>query len=161
MLSVQQLALDEGPRLRSIRLRSLLDAPDAFGSTLEETAARSAQSWSKQLLDLPTFVAVSEGLDVGIVRCARDVTRIDAAWLISMWVAPEMRRRGVGGMLVDAVIDWARANGVTRLILDVVDTNESAIAFYMRKGFERNGNVSTLPPPREHITEHQRQLNLS
>jgi len=161
MLCVKQLATDEGPRLRSIRLRALLDAPDAFGSTLEETAARPTDSWSKQLLNLPTFVAIDDGLDVGVVRCARDGVRVDTASLISMWVAPEVRRRGVGGALVDAVIEWARSNGVTRLLLDVADNNAPAIELYTRKGFKPNGEVGTLPPPREFIREHQRELILS
>ena len=161
MLRLKQLTTDERPRLRSIRLRALLDSPEAFGSTLEETAARPAESWSKQLLDLPTFVAINDGLDVGVVRCARDETRVETAWLISMWVAPQARRRGVGGVLVDAVIEWARSNGVTRLLLDVADNNAPAIELYARKGFEPNGEVGTLPPPREYIREHQRELRLS
>jgi ribosomal protein S18 acetylase RimI-like enzyme len=71
------------------------------------------------------------------------------------------RQSRVGGVLVDPVIEWARSNGVNRLLLDVADNNAPAIALYMRKGFERNGEVSTLPPPREHISEHQRELKLS
>ena len=64
-------------------------------------------------------------------------------------------------MLVDAVIEWARSIGVTRLLLDVADHNAPAIELYTRKGFEPNGEVSTMPPPREHIHEHQRELSLS
>ena len=160
MLHLKQLTTEEAPRFRSIRLRALLDAPDAFGSTFEETAARPAESWSKQLLELPTFVAINDGLDVGVVRCARDETRVDTASLLSMWVAPEVRRRGVGGVLVDAVIEWARSNGVTRLLLDVADNNAPAIKLYKRKGFEPNGEVGTLPPPRDFIREHRRELIL-
>jgi GNAT superfamily N-acetyltransferase len=160
MVRLERLSAEEGPRLRAIRLRALLDAPDAFGSMFEETAGRPAASWLKQLQDLPTFVAVRDGLDVGMVRCARDEAAFETAWLISMWVAPEVRRTGVGGELVDAVIEWARSNGVNRLLLDVADHNASAIALYIGKGFEPNGHVSTLPPPREHIREHQRELRL-
>jgi GNAT superfamily N-acetyltransferase len=151
---------EEGPRLRSIRLRALLDAPDAFGSTYEESVARPVERWSEQLRDLPTFVAVDDDIDVGIVRCARDKADTETAWLISMWVAPEARRRGVGAILVDAVINWARANRVSRLLLEVADGNAPAIALYARKGFTPNGEVSTLPPPRDHIREHQRELRL-
>jgi GNAT superfamily N-acetyltransferase len=160
MFRLEQLTLEEGPRLRSIRLRALSNAPDAFGSTLGEAVARPAESWLDQLRDLPTFVAVGDDIDVGIVRCARDKADTETAWLISMWVAPEVRHKGVGGLLVDAVIDWARSNGVNRLLLDVADHNASAIALYARKGFTPNGEVSTLPPPREHILEHQRELRL-
>jgi ribosomal protein S18 acetylase RimI-like enzyme len=48
-------------------------------------------------------------------------------------------------VLVAAVIELARSNCVNRLLLDVADNNAPAIALYMRKGFERNGEVSTLP----------------
>jgi len=37
---------------------------------------------------MPTLV--NERLDVGVVRCALDETRTGLAWLISMWVAPEV-----------------------------------------------------------------------
>jgi GNAT superfamily N-acetyltransferase len=160
MIRLEQLTTGDGPRLRAIRLRALRDAPDAFSTTFEEAAARPQEEWSRQVVELPTFVAVSNDLDVGMVRCARDEDRPDTAWLLSMWVAPEMRRTGVGATLVDAVIDWARAHGMTRLLLDVADHNTAAIALYARKGFAPTGDVTTLPPPREHIHEHQRQLRL-
>src|SRR5437868_3226980 len=160
MFELERLTSEEGPRFRAIRLRALTDAPDAFGSTLEEALRRTADVWAKQVSELPTIVAVSDGRDVGVVRCERDQTHNETAWLISMWVAPEARRHGVGGALVDAVIDWARSNGVQRLLLDVADHNAPAIALYAAKGFTPNGEVSTLPPPREHIREHQRELRL-
>ncbi len=160
MIRLEQLRPDEGPRLRAVRLRALLDAPDAFGTTFEQASAWGADAWAQQLRDLVTFVAVEDGNDVGMVRCAHDAERADVAWLISMWVAPEVRRRGIGGALVDIVIGRTRAKGVSRLLLDVTDTNVPAIALYAAKGFAPNGNVSSLPPPRDHLREHQRELRL-
>jgi GNAT superfamily N-acetyltransferase len=160
-MRLERLDVDEGLRLRAIRLRALQDAPDAFGSTYEEAVGRAPESWSKQLAELPTFVAVKGDLDVGMVRCARDEVTAGTAWLISMWVAPESRRTGFGANLVDAVVEWAKSHGVSRLLLDVADHNAPAIALYKKKGFEPNGEVSTLPPPREHIREHQRELLLN
>jgi GNAT superfamily N-acetyltransferase len=160
VLRIDHLTAEEGHRLRAIRLRSLQDAPDAFGSTFEELLARPLDDWSQQLRDLTTFVAHDEGGDIGLVRCVRDDRELDTAWLISMWVAPERRRMGVGGRLVEAVASWARSQGLTRVVLDVADHNASAIALYAARGFTRNGHTSTMPPPREHIREHQRELIL-
>jgi GNAT superfamily N-acetyltransferase len=157
---VERLTVDESPRLRAIRLRALADAPDAFGTTFEEAAAQPAEIWSEQLQELPTFVAVNDGLDIGMVRCQPDETEPDTAFLISMWVAPAERRKGAGDALIDAAVEWARTNGVKRLLLDVVDDNAAAIALYARKGFQPTGEVTTLPPPRDHIREHQRELRL-
>ena len=160
MIRLQRLGPDEGPRLRAIRLRALRDAPDAFASTLEEAAARTSENWTSQVLELPTFVAVSDGQDVGMVRYAQDGAGAETGWLISMWVAPHVRRQGVGGALVDAVAEWARSRGATRLLLDVADANAPAVSLYARKGFEPTGKSGTLPPPREHIREHRRELAL-
>ena len=160
-MEIQRLTVPEGARLHSIRLCSLRDAPDAFGSTLEESAVRPLEFWSKQLSELATFVAVDGESDVGLVRGAPDEKARDTGWLISMWVAPEARGRGVGEALVDTVVGWARSEGFVKLLLDVGNDNVSAIALYTRKGFEPTGEVGALPPPREHIREHQRVLRLS
>jgi len=160
MMDIQRLSVDEGLRLRHLRLRALADAPDAFGSTYGETAARPMESWAQQLQEIATFVAVEDGADVGLVRCAHDAHHRDTAWLISMWVAPDTRGKGVGNALVDAVIECARTSGATRLLLDVADDNRQALALYARKGFVPNGVTGSLPAPRDHIREHQRELRL-
>jgi RimJ/RimL family protein N-acetyltransferase len=48
--------------------------------------------------------------------------------------------RGIGAHLLDAVIDWARQNGLTRKIkLRVQANNERAIALYRSRGFVEEG----------------------
>ncbi len=159
-MNIERLTANEGERLRAIRLRALRDTPDAFGTTLEEAAARPPESWVNQLKELATFVATASGCDVGLVRGMLHDQFRDAGYLISMWVAPEARRQGIGSALVDAVVDWARTQGLACLLLDVAAMNVPAIALYTRKGFVPNGEVGTLPPPREHVRELQLVLRL-
>lgn len=80
MIRFEQLTQDEGARLRSIRLRALQDAPDAFGTTFEEATAIPAEAWATQLVNLPTFIAVEDGRDIAMVRCARDRQSADTAY---------------------------------------------------------------------------------
>jgi GNAT superfamily N-acetyltransferase len=157
-MEIQRLSIDEARRLRHIRLRALADTPDAFGSTYAEVAAHPLAEWSKQLQEIATFVAVHDGKDLGLVRCASDEHHHDTAWLISMWVTPEARGQGVGNALIDAVIECARSSGASRLLLDVGDYNQQAIALYARKGFQPNGQTGSLPAPRNHIREHQTRV---
>ena len=159
-IDIKRLAADEGLRLRTIRLRALVDAPDAFGTIYDEAAAQPLDSWTAQLQEIATFVAVVNGEDVGLVRGARDDLQPNTAWLISMWVSPEVRGQGVGETLIDAVVEWARVSGARRVLLDVGDHNQPAIALYARKGFEPNGTIGSLPTPRSHIREHQLELQL-
>ena len=37
--------------------------------------------------------------------------------IVSMWTEPEHRRRGLGRLVVEAILGWGRANGVTRFTL--------------------------------------------
>ena len=159
-MEIQRLADHELERFRALRLRSLRDAPGAFGTTYEGAAAWPRNAWSRAFSSLVAFVAVVDGRDVGLVRAARDPNVEDAARLGSLWVAPEARGAGAGEALVHAVSAWARAQGLSRVVLDVSDDNAPAIALYERLGFEPTGVVSSFPPPREHLGRHQRLLEL-
>jgi GNAT superfamily N-acetyltransferase len=157
---IERLYVGAEARLREIRLRALKDAPDAFASTFDDAASRPPENWERQLEQLATFVATSGGCDLGLVRGAYHDHIKERGYLISMWVAPEARRRGVGSDLVDAVIEWAKGQELNRLLLDVAETNAAAIAFYTRKGFVPNGVLGQLPPPRDHIREIQMAMPL-
>ncbi len=61
--------------------------------------------------------------------------------LISMWVAPFARGRGVGAALIDAVIGWSREQQARKLVLSVVDENEHAIKLYRRHRFVDGGAI--------------------
>ena len=159
-MKLERLTVDEGDRLRAIRLRALHDAPEAFESRFEQIAALPPESWSQQIRALATFVAVIDNHDVGLVRGEVDHDDDHAAWLLSMWVDPSARGHGVGEALIEEVILWARSIDATRMLLEVADDNAPAIRLYARMGFEPNGIMNTLAPPRDHIHEHQRQLSL-
>lgn len=151
--SVNQLQPGEEDRFRALRLRSLRDAPDAFGTTLEVAAGWPVASWTRQLRTMPTFVAVRSGEDIGIVRGALDPDNPEQVWLISMWVAPTARDTGAGAALVAAVQDWARDTPASRLVLEVGAHNHPAQRLYQRMGFQDTGGRRRLPPPRDHIEE--------
>ncbi|MGQ0635474.1 MAG: GNAT family N-acetyltransferase [Planctomycetaceae bacterium] len=126
----------------------------------ETAAALSSECWEDQLARLVTFLATIGQVDVGLVRGARHDEYCDTGYLLSMWVAPEARRQRVASNLIDAIVDWARAAGLSRLVLDVAEHNAPAIALYRWKGFVPNGTTSTLSPPREHVRETQMELRL-
>ena len=62
-----------------------------------------------------------------------------------LFVAPEMRGKGVGTALLDAVIDEARRRGYVQVRLDVVDTNPRAKALYRHVGFRELRTVKIGP----------------
>jgi ribosomal protein S18 acetylase RimI-like enzyme len=62
--------------------------------------------------------------------------------LISMWVAPFARGRGVGDALVTAALDWARERKASGVALAVLEGNERALALYRRHGFVDAGEMA-------------------
>ena len=79
---------------------------------------------------------------VGVFENRVDPT---TAELVSMWVAPAGRGRGVGNALVERAIDWAGEAGYPRIELWVARGNDTAERLYLRSGFEVTGDVQPLP----------------
>ncbi|MDR2988818.1 MAG: GNAT family N-acetyltransferase [Nocardiopsaceae bacterium] len=57
-------------------------------------------------------------------------------YLAEMYVVPDHRGRGLGTILLQAVIDDARAVGATYLDLTTTQADKSAIALYEKFGFD-------------------------
>jgi ribosomal protein S18 acetylase RimI-like enzyme len=135
---------------KAVRLRALKDTPLAFGSTYErearltdeEWAARAARCHGEQDVG---YLARCEGEYAGLALCFVDEQDAAVGQLISMWVAPEARRSGVGRMLIDAIVAWAGKRGLRTIKLMVTSVNDGAMEFYRRLGFERTGRTEPYP----------------
>lgn len=149
-MRTRRIRPDDGPLLRSIRLRALEGAPDAFGTTLAEALAYPEDAWDHRAAECAAgdttalFFAEDEG---GVVGMAGGSFEDDdpAPALISMWVEPPARGHGGGEALIEAVAAWAREQGAARLHLWVTETNAPAIALYRRSGFLDTGDTQALP----------------
>ncbi|HEX6673887.1 MAG TPA: GNAT family N-acetyltransferase [Actinomycetes bacterium] len=60
-------------------------------------------------------------------------------------VDPAARRRGVGGALVQAVLDRARASGARRMLLSTLPAMHDAHRLYRRFGFTRAPDLDHRP----------------
>jgi GNAT superfamily N-acetyltransferase len=129
---------------REVRLAALQEAPYAFGSTFERERGAEESSWRERLGNRAQMVAEVDGGVAGTAGgIASDGT---SAALISMWVAPLSRGRGVGASLVNAVVDWAKKEGYDSVFLWVTEGNEVAERLYVRCGFVRTGQVQPVHP---------------
>lgn len=63
----------------------------------------------------------------------------DEAELLTLAVAPEHRRNGSGGRLVQGFLDEAAARGAASAFLEVAEGNAPARALYARAGFVESG----------------------
>jgi ribosomal-protein-alanine acetyltransferase len=63
----------------------------------------------------------------------------DEAEILNLAVETKSRRRGEGGALLEAAAKEFRARGVSRVFLEVRESNEAGVAFYGKHGFARVG----------------------
>src|SRR5262245_54929678 len=68
------------------------------------------------------------------IEHARRTARPRCGWAIR--VAPQGRRKGVGGMLFRAAEEWARTRGCGRLDVETQNINVGACRLYTRMGCE-------------------------
>ncbi|QJD29025.1 GNAT family N-acetyltransferase [Methylococcus geothermalis] len=79
------------------------------------------------MCSVQTLISTAEGGRVGLVE--------------DMVVAPEVRGKGIGRRLLGEIERWAADAGLTRLQLLADRTNEPALTFYDRLGWERTALV--------------------
>lgn len=152
-IEVRQIGADSWPVMRDIRLAALRDAPQAFGSSYQGEVAFGPEDWLGRIRRGANFLAYAHGPGSPPAGIAGGfVPSPGVAELVSMWVAPGNRGSGIGQALVEAVVQWARADGHDQLHLWVTEGNEPARSLYERCGFTPTGERQPLPS-RPELTE--------
>lgn len=147
-MAIRRVRADEWDAYREVRLRALLDAPTAFGTSHADAAARPVEWWQGRTRTLAAsatdalFVDDDAGRFSGLFGA---VIEEPGATLISMWVDPAKRGTGAGEALMEATRGWAVERGACTVELWVTDGNAHAIALYERCGFVFTG--ATQPHP--------------
>ena len=118
-------------------------AEDATAASEILREAREAASWSSQALlefmPLPGAVALMSeraGRSTGFVL-GRLVA--DEAEVLNLAVREQFRRQGEGRALLEELLRRFAESGVSRVFLEVRESNRDAIGFYERMGFRRSG----------------------
>ena len=139
--TVRRIRMGERELYKLMRLASLRESPFAFGSTYESAVQRSPESWAEQAdstaqgSDRSTFIALCGDVPIGIAALYRTGEGSDVGELVQVWVAPEQRSQGVAIDLMDAVFEWAGANGFRTVVAGVTKENARALRFYRKHGF--------------------------
>lgn len=144
---VQQVRENDWRLVQEVRLRALREDPEVFGASLAREERFVESHWRMRLRTSTTWIAVDDdGVGRGIVTMIQEPgSPEDDRHIVSLWVAAEARRRGVGWALIDAVRTAAIAEGARTVSLWLVDGNHAAGDLYVRAGFTRTGERQVLP----------------
>ena len=113
-----------------------------------------SRPWSKRMLAeelenaCAAFLVAEDGESGAVVGYAGLLVVADEGYITNVAVFPEHRRRGIAAKIIDVYMNFARANGLAFLTLEVRPTNGAAIALYRSFGFEEVGrrkNYYDLP----------------
>jgi GNAT superfamily N-acetyltransferase len=147
MVMVREVVAADWRALRDIRLEALREAPDAFGSTFAREAAFGEADWQRRISSGGNFLGylpeASASEPAGLIGGYHEDP--DAVELVSMYVRPLARGRGMGEALIATVIDWATARNAASVHLWVTETNKPARLLYERCGFSLTGERQPLP----------------
>lgn len=135
---------------KAVRLGALQEAPYAFGSTYAKESQFPDSEWLARVERMngergAGFLAMDGDTACGIVGSFLDQNNQSQAHVISMWTAPTHRQRGIGRLLINAVLKWARRRNARSLVLMVTSNNGPAVRFYERLGFTRTGRSEPYP----------------
>lgn len=169
MVEVKSLLAHQWPLLKSVRLRALANAPEAFSTTLAQALSWSDSDWQERArrfdISPPATarIAYVDGAPCGMISCysSEPDGQADgpAADLTAVWVDPKGRGQGVGEALVASVVMWANAHDIKTLEAWVMESNRRAIAFYKKVGFQEVGHRRPYEPdPSKHIILLTRRL---
>lgn len=125
---IQKMVIDDYEELFSLwknmpnmGLRSLDDSREGIGRFLKRNPNTS-------------FTAYEDGRLAGAILCGHDGRR---GYIYHTAVLPEYQGRGIASGLVRAAVEALKEEGITRVCLNVMETNEQGKTFWLNRGWEK------------------------
>lgn len=150
-ITITKLSIDDWSEYKALRLKALKEDPIAFTSSFEDSMDKLDDYWISHLNmkhhNSMMLFAKDEEADrlVGMVALIfNDKKRTKhVAELAGNYVDSDYRRRGIGSMMMEAIIHEAKENKLIKKInLSVVATQEPAVKLYEKFGFKKIGTLT-------------------
>ena len=124
--------------------QGIITAERPFDSTLKEGEIHYYDL--AKLIEDPNFAVIVAELDGEVIGSgyaritpSKDYLKHDRhCYLGFMYVKPEHRGKGVNKLVLEALKQWTKSQGINELRLEVYNDNQSAIKAYEKAGFTPN-----------------------
>ncbi|MDH6129333.1 ribosomal protein S18 acetylase RimI-like enzyme [Kitasatospora sp. GP82] len=136
-VTIRPARAEDGPQLAVID-----HAAWSWNSDVMPQTAKDAEFFHERRAPEQYLVAELDGLVVGYIRRVPPTplpSNQHIRQIQGFAVLPEARGRGIGRILLDAVVAAARADGIRRMTLRVLGRNAPAQRLYERAGFTVDG----------------------
>lgn len=144
-MHIRALAPPDAAAFQALRLRGLLECPEAFASSHEEEVGTPLADIETRLQaqhDSAIFGAFQDSSLCALVGLQREsmAKLAHKAFIWGVYVAPEARGRGVGTRIMGhALHHAATVLGTTQVNLGVNTRNTAAVSLYKKLGFVEFG----------------------
>lgn len=120
-----------------MKLQSLVTDPNSYLDDIEKAAARTPEDWATTLSDesdvtILGYTEIEPSDLMGIVSVRLSEHR---AYLHSLYISPTMRRNGFGRLLINAALDFAKADGRPQAQANTLYGNDPALRLFEKCGF--------------------------
>lgn len=132
------------PALLAIYNHEILNGVATFDLQPKSLAER--QSWFDEhnKNNNPLLVAEQDGAVLGYASLSRyaEKAAYNSTVELSVYIAPSARRQGIASQLMLAVIDLAKKDNATHLIVSLITgTNQASISLHQKFGFNKVGTL--------------------
>jgi len=142
MINIRQPRADEVEKLQFLDDEVFLHDVE-FDSDLDMTWAKSekGQTYFSNLVSDPNsycLIAEENNKAVGyLVASSKEISyrKSRCAELQNMGVSPDYRSKGIGSMLIQECLEWAKKEGYQKVYVSAYFGNIDAIKFYKKNGF--------------------------
>ncbi len=139
-IEITNLKPEEWQDYKKLRLESLQNEPQAFGSSYEDNLQKPDEYWKMRLENVFAkkdflLFAKKNGVLVGMVGAMIDDSHLSNAAVISMYVKKEARGKGVAKKLIVDLLNQLRLNGIQKVELAVNKEQTAAVLLYKKLGF--------------------------
>ena len=147
---------------KAIRLRGLLEDPQAFGRSYEEEKVFPQEKWLERASNPYNFMAIEDGVPLGTMGAfLSDESGDRIANIVGVFVSKESRGKGVGSKLLSAVLDKIKEDPAIRTArLSVNKDQTPAVKLYEKYGFQITGEETHKMGDGKDHTEYHMELTL-
>ncbi len=140
---VRPLTAADAIAFRIVRLEALRLHPESFGSTLADWEVLPESAYVARIEDGVIFGLFTEAGLEGIMAYDREKggNARHRAGVHAVYVRESLRGTGAADLLMQALIDRAKADCLRQIELSVSESGQRAYQFYLRHGFVRIGET--------------------
>jgi ribosomal protein S18 acetylase RimI-like enzyme len=141
MFSVRRLHEDDFYAFRKLQLRALKDHPESLMLDYDEASVEPEEQAKRQFMSRVCFGAFVADELVGYAGLNRHRGKKvrHKAGIGGVYVAPEMRGRGIARRMIEAAIEEAKTKDIELLLISANSSHPATIGLYKSLGFEPYG----------------------